>query len=108
MVEEVFDAVPHAEPDEVNYVEAGKGIGDSGATRSVVGSETWKEWLVKLNELGRLPTVRYERCSRQFRFGNQQVLTATKKVMLPVMVHGVAKDLEAFIVAGRTPMLVGY
>ena len=92
MLEDVFDTLPDNVLEEFNLMEAGKGIGDSGATKPVVGIEIWKEWMVKLKEKALLKEVRYEKC-RQFRFGNQQVLTAKNLAIVPVMVYGVLQQL---------------
>jgi len=87
-------------------IEAGKGIGDSGATRCVMGLSTWQEWTTVLKQKKLLDKVQKETCERTFRFGNGESLVAKMKVQIPVQIYGKDKTMEIFLVPGSTPLLV--
>ena len=92
--------------DEAFFVEPGKGAADSGATRAVVGSETWQAWAELLPNKGRLAQVVTAPSARKFRFGNGQVLTAKFQVTFEVDVFGSRQSLTVCVVPGSTPLLI--
>ena len=92
--------------DEINNVEIGCGAADSGATKSVMGEVTWQAWCELLASKNLLNKVKTEVCSRKFRFGSGQVLTAKKMVTLDIHLHGTQQKITVYIVLGSTPLLI--
>ena len=76
------------EIEDILFVTAGKGVADGGATKPVMGLDTWKSWMTVLQAKGRLGSVEYEKCNRRFRFGNNNVLVARQLVRVPFVLHG--------------------
>ena len=77
------------------------GILDTGATKSVVGSDLIPEILRQLHPKIR-EQVRRCRCSVTFRFGNQGTLESEHALVLPIGNLG----LKIAIVNGQTPLLL--
>ncbi len=98
------EMVAHME--EAHYVAPGKCIADSGCTSIVMGEETWKEWIPLLKRKGIFERLSYERESRQFKFGNGNVLNSTRRVALPVMFYGESNELHISLVPGSIPLLL--
>ena len=77
------------------------GIIDTGATKSVIGSDLLPDFLKSLN-----PDIRDRvhrcKCSITFRFGNQGMLDSTQAIVIPIGNLG----LKIAIVKGKTPLLV--
>ena len=92
--------------EECFFVDAGSGIGDSGSTQPVMGKDTWKLWMVLLENKGYLEQVSYERASRRFKFGGGEVKTATASVSFPVSLFGTLKHLKVFLIDGALPLLI--
>ena len=65
-------------------LDVGMAISDSGATKPIIGTETWTLWLQRITQLGLAGHVSYQPCRRRFRFGNQQVCTSTRTVTFKV------------------------
>ena len=77
------------------------GILDSGATKSVVGSDFVGEILASLRPEIRKNVKRCQ-CKVTFRFGNQGVLTSQHALVIPVERY----LLKIAVVMGRTPLLL--
>ncbi len=97
----IIDTIDHA-----MLTEAGVGIEDSGCTTPVMGTLTWNEWLRELHRLGVRDEIKFHRCHRVFKFGNDSVLNATKQVEFPVVFGGQERTLSVCLVPGRTPLLL--
>ena len=77
------------------------GIMDTGATKTVMGSNLIKPFLDNLNEEVR-KKVRRSNCQITFRFGNLQTLDSTQALVIPIgHLH-----LKIAIVPGNTPFLL--
>ena len=77
------------------------GILDSGATKSVVGSDFVGEILDSLRPEVRKHVKRCQ-CRVTFRFGNQGVLSSEHALVIPIGRH----LLKIAVVKGRTPLLI--
>ena len=104
--EETVDDIYDADGEDALTTEAGKGITDSGATRPVMGEETWQRWLDATRDKGIALHAKYEPCNRQFRFGNKEVLVSKRTVTFTAKPFGANKELTVNLVPGSTPMLV--
>eukprot|EP00975_Prorocentrum_lima_P047200 9870004-Prorocentrum_lima.AAC.1 len=58
--------------------DVGVAIADGGATKPIMGVETWAAWLQKRAAHGLDKQVSYEPCRQRFRLGKQQVCTSTR------------------------------
>eukprot|EP00435_Cladocopium_sp_Y103_P070766 s168_g36.t1 len=77
------------------------GILDTGATKSVIGSELIPDLIKGLNPSIRRRLTRCQ-CSVTFRFGNQGTLDSTTALVLPIGNLG----LKISVVQGQTPLLL--
>ena len=91
--------------DDCFVVETGKGIADGGATKPVIGLDTWQSWTQVLQAKDRLGTCVYESCRRRFRFGNQAAVASKQTATFDVLVFGKPKTITIWLVPGTTPML---
>ena len=93
-------------PEQILFAEvkAGYGLIDSGATRTVIGEETWQAWLKLLGKKG--ANVEAKKVFRDFRFGDGATLRSSVDVTFPVKVAGRDVELTASIIPGHTPLLV--
>ncbi len=91
--------------EEVNLA-TGKGVGDSGATKPVMGLEEWPNWRKKLTDMGMADQITTERCQKTFRFGNDATATAKQRVTLPVWIRGSKREITVYLVPGRVSLLV--
>ena len=64
-------------------VAPGQAIVDSGAAKSVVGSETWQRWISLLGRAGRQNEIKVEKRVRDFRFGDGSTLRSQMEVTFP-------------------------
>ena len=87
-----FDDVPSPETahiqqyDEINLATE-KGIGDSGATKPIMGLDERPKWRKKITEMGFAHHILTKRCDKTFRFGNDDTATAKQMVAFPVWVR---------------------
>ena len=84
----------------------GVAIADGGATKPIIGTDTWTLWLQRITELGMADHVVYQPCRRRFRFGNQQVLVSTRRATFRASFFGSARECTAWLVPGSTPFLL--
>lgn len=84
----------------------GWGIVDSGCGRTLIGSKTLAVVQQMLEQQG-LPTGEMYPSSNTFRFGNGHVETASKAIKLPVGLNGRCGTVDAAIIAGQAPLLLG-
>ena len=98
-----------AEPDkgeaEVLLVSSpGYGVLDSGCGRTIIGSETLREFEKLWSQKGALPSRIQE--MHQFRFGNGEVETSTQCVSMPVLLANRRGTIKASVVKGFAPLLI--
>ena len=103
MVEDVATNEP---TEECLYVQAGKGIQDSGCTAPVMGERTWDQWLHLLCIKGLNDRVEEAKSDKTFKFGNGATLSALKMVRFPIKMYGQETELEVHIIPGETPLLL--
>ena len=77
----------------------GQAIIDSGATRTIVGEDVWKEWLSFAGALD----VKITEATRDFKFGGGEVLRSSYDVTFPVALQGQDFVVTASLVPGKTP-----
>ncbi|CAK0898302.1 unnamed protein product, partial [Prorocentrum cordatum] len=106
MVEDVETLEYANSTEEVFLLTVGKGIGDGGATRPVMGDKVWAQWeeLLRVKQL--LHEVKYEKSDRRFRFGDGKTLEAQKAVALSVWPFGIKKQVTIHLVEGWAPLLI--
>ena len=92
--------------DECFYVDPGCGISDSGATRPVMGTETWTQWRAILEEKGRANEIKHEAADRSFRFGACDVKKSRHAVSFPIDLQGNEIIVKVYLVDGNVPFLV--
>ena len=80
----------------------GQAIIDSGATRTIVGEDVWKEWLSFAGALD----VKITEATRDFKFGGGEVLRSSYDVTFPVALQGQDLVVTASVVPGKTPLLL--
>ena len=83
----------------------GHAIVDSGATRTLVGEEVWKEWVEKYNPkiLGPMTT---NALRRSFEFGGGETLESSYEINFNALVKGQRLPVTVSIVPGNTPFLL--
>ena len=84
----------------------GKGIIDSGCGKTLIGSSTLSVFQDMLRERN-LPAGEVYSAENKFRFGNGALETATQSVRLPVGLNGKYGLIEAAIIGGSAPLLLG-
>ena len=84
----------------------GKGIIDSGCGKTLIGSSTLSVFQDMLKERN-LPAGEVYSAENKFRFGNGALETATQSVRLPVGLNGKYGLIEAAIIGGSAPLLLG-
>ncbi|CAK0840096.1 unnamed protein product [Prorocentrum cordatum] len=82
--------------EEVNLA-TGKGVGDSGATKPVMGLDEWPKWRKKLTDMGMADQITTERCQKTFRFGNDVTATAKQMVTFPVWVRKTKREITVHL-----------
>jgi hypothetical protein len=83
----------------------GMAIVDSGASRTIVGEDVWKQWLEHMRERD-VKEIHYNKEVRDFRFGDGNVVRSNYEVNFPAYVKGQKLSLTAAVVPGGTPFLV--
>ena len=83
----------------------GMAIVDSGASRTIVGEDVWKQWLEHMRERD-VKEIHYNKEVRDFRFGDGNVVRSNYEVNFPAYVKGQKLNLTAAVVPGGTPFLV--
>ena len=86
-------------------LETGKAIVDSGASRTIVGEDVWKKWMEQMREID-VKEIGYDNVTRDFRFGDGNVVRSNYEVNFPAFVKGQKLNLTAAVVPGGTPFLV--
>ena len=84
----------------------GKGIVDSGCGKTLIGSSTLAAFQDRLKQRN-LPSGDVYSAENKFRFGNGALETATQSVRLPVGLNGKYGLIEAAIISGSAPLLLG-
>ena len=92
--------------DECFYVDPGCGISDSGATRPVMGTETWTQWRAILEERGRANEIKHEAADRSFRFGAGDIKKSRHAFSSPIDLEGNGIIVKVYLVDGNVPFLV--
>ena len=92
--------------DECFYVDPGCGISDLGATRPVMGTETWAQWRAILEEKGRANEIKHEAADRSFRFGAGDIKKSRHAVSFPIDLQGNEIIAKVYLVDGNVPFLV--
>ena len=98
-----INAGNHAENVFFNEVRPGFAIMDSGATKSVIGEESWKKWLLLLERNGIKPQAK--KVTRDFRFGDGSVVRSSVGVSFEVTIFGHSVLVAASLIPGGTPLL---
>ena len=84
----------------------GMAIVDSGASRTIVGEDVWKQWLEHMRERD-VKEIHYNNNEvRDFCFGDGNVVRSNYEVNFPAYVKGQKLNLTAAVVPGGTPFLV--
>eukprot|EP00435_Cladocopium_sp_Y103_P032199 s207_g8.t1 len=95
--------------DELNVVglvsSPGYGVLDSGCGRTIVGANTLKEFEKIWIQKG-MPSPEFVTETHQFKYGNGEVETSSKVVLMPVTLAGKKGVIRASIVRGDAPLLV--
>ena len=86
-------------------VSVGKAIVDSGASRTIVGEDVWKQWLDKMGK-EEAAKISVKQVARDFRFGDGNVVRSNYEVQFRAHVRGQELPIAASIVPGGTPFLV--
>ncbi|CAE7208267.1 GIP, partial [Symbiodinium pilosum] len=84
----------------------GFGVIDSGCGRTLIGEDTLKILTEKLAQITRRPVETYE-TTNVFRFGNGATETSSIAVRLPVGIGGQVGLIDAAIIRGQAPLLLG-
>ena len=84
----------------------GKGVIDSGCGRTLIGASTLAAVQKMLNDRN-LPTGEVYESENKFRFGNGALEVATQSVKLPVGLNGKYGLIDAAIISGNAPLLLG-
>ena len=84
----------------------GFGVIDSGCGRTLIGKETLEQLETKLRPMTSRRAERYEAIS-SFRFGNGATEVSNHAVKIPVSIGGVPGIIDAAIIEGRAPLLLG-
>ena len=83
-------------------------IQDQGASSFLLGTEYLLRYLRWLQYKGfDLSGLEFKRCDKLLRFGGDAEGCSRWMVSLPVLIEGVAGRIQAFIIFGATPMLLG-
>ena len=80
----------------------GQAIVDSGATRTIVGEDVWKEWLFFAGALD----VKITEAARDFKFGGGEILRSSYDITFPIALPGQDLFVTASVVPGKTPFLL--
>eukprot|EP00435_Cladocopium_sp_Y103_P013904 s3466_g3.t1 len=83
----------------------GYGVLDSGCGRTIVGANTLKEFERIWIQTG-MPSPEFVNETHQFKYGNGEVETSSKVVLMPVTLAGKKGVIRASIVRGDAPLLV--
>ena len=84
-------------------------IQDQGASSFLLGTEYLLRYIRWLHFKGfDLNRLEFKRCDKLFRFGGDAEGCFHWMVSLPVLIEGVAGRIQAYIIFGATPMLLGY
>ena len=84
----------------------GFGVIDSGCGRTLIGKETLEALLGKLEQTTSRKAEKYE-ASNSFRFGNGATEVSQMAVRIPVGIGGINGLIDAAIISGRAPLLLG-
>ena len=79
---------------------------DSGCGRTLIGAETLERMSEMLRNNGH-PGPEVYACESLFRFGNGAVEKATKSSRIPVGIAGKSGIIDAAIISGKAPLLLG-
>ena len=83
-------------------------IQDQGASSFLLGTEYLLRYVRWLHSKGfDLSSLEFKRCDKMFRFGGDAEGCARWMVNLPVLIEGVAGRIQAYVIFGATPMLLG-
>ena len=83
-------------------------IQDQGASSFLIGSEYALRYLKWLEVNGYpMEQISFKRCEKGFKFGGDASGVARWMVELPVHISGMAGRLQAYVIFGATPMLLG-
>ena len=83
-------------------------IQDQGASSFLLGAEYLLRYVRWLQFKGfNLDQLEFKRCDKLFRFGGDAEGSARWMVSLPVLIENVPGRIQAFIIFGATPMLLG-
>eukprot|EP00435_Cladocopium_sp_Y103_P056621 s837_g19.t1 len=83
----------------------GYGVLDSGCGRTIIGANTLREFERLWSQSG-MPAPEFVSEMHQFKYGNGEVETSTKVVLMPVTLAGKRGIIRASIVQGDAPLLV--
>ena len=94
------------DPTEVMLISSpGYGVLDSGCGRTILGKETFQEFIQLWSQQGVVIPDPVEEI-HQFRYGNGHVETSTHSVCLPVWLAGKRGVIRAALVNGSAPLLI--
>ena len=83
-------------------------IQDQGASSFLVGTEYLLRFLRWLSKKGYpMEQLEFKRCDKSFKFGGDAEGHARWMVSLPTLISGVHGRIQAYIIYGSTPMLLG-
>ena len=83
-------------------------IQDQGASSFLIGSEYALRYLKYLEVNGYpMHKIAFKKCNKGFKFGGDASGVARWMVELPVFISGIAGRLQAYVIFGATPMLLG-
>ena len=86
-------------------LETGMAIVDPGASRTIVGEDVWKKWMENMRARG-AKMIQHNNATRDFRFGDGNVVRSNYEVNFPAYVKGQKLNLTAAFVPGSAPFLV--
>ena len=72
--------------EECLQVAPGKGIGDSGSTKPLMGADAWAVWKQLLEEKGYVEDMETAGCSQRFHSGGGEVKVSKMMITFPVCV----------------------
>ena len=84
----------------------GYGVVDSGCGRTLIGRDTLGDLEQMILSKGFGP-VQYYQCENLFRFGNGATERSTESVRLPVGIAGKFGSIDAAVISGAAPLLLG-
>ena len=84
----------------------GFGVVDSGCGRTLIGENTLKDFVSQLQQIGR-GAIKFYETGNVFKFGNGATEVSKKAAKIPVGIRGRFGLIDAAIIAGGAPLLLG-